>query len=561
MKHLMSLKYFLAVALIGIIAFGCIDNVPEEETLPSAAVEFTYKVIDDSYQLDYYVGAEIEFTSTSYMKGECEWDFGDGTAPVVGDVVTHKYPNPGTYQVKLTVGGEKSKAHPVMVSDIVPIMAVDEIEGGLCEVLSTPVNILMELPNPEGLEEEYLWVFPDGTTDENGNPMNSSTEKDPGKLKFGNVGSQTVRLQVKLGGRQLQEGRVNVQVGYNKPVPTLYFAVKGGNIMALKLVDDAPAGMQISPYDMGVSSGKRALNILYNDESLYILDAGQQFTYVDDQAGNLGDGRIMVMSKDGSKMETMLTNSGAAFDDPYYGYIEGDILYFTDRNTGIRTASLKERNRSYSLADFPFKVQNATLGYYGNGWSYGSMNACIGKIDGVWYWCKTYNGTGIFRFKDSDILPATITGGADAPADGVAISGMWPKSFVWDKNKKLIYFTIFDTGSEGLYACTIEQLNAVQSRGELAGYQKTTTNGKSIIPITEPGKDEGSSGEFIGICQMAINDATGDVYFGLRSAYPDEVPSGLMKYNAKTGKIEHVPGLENVEIYGVAINNRGSKLF
>ncbi len=417
----------------------------------------------------------------------------------------------------------------------------------------------MELPNPEGLEEEYLWIFPSGTTDENDNAMTTSTEKNPGKLKFGNVGSQAVRLQVKLGGRQLQEGRVNVQVGYNKEVPTLYYAVKNGNIMALKLINDAPAGMQISPYDMGVSSGKHPLNILFNDQSLYILDAGQQFTYVDDSAGNLGDGRIMVMAKDGSRMETMLTNSGAAFDDPYYGYIEGDILYFTDRNTGIRTANLKERNRSYTLADFPYKVQNATLGYYANGWSYGAMNACIGKVDGTWYWCKTYNGYGMYRFSDGDILPATITGGKEAPKAGVALSSMSPKSFVWDKSKKILYFSIYDAGFEGFYGCTIDQLNEVESKGALAAYKKTTATNHTVTPITEPGLGEGSSGEFIGICQMAIDEATGDVYFGLRSAYPDEVKSGLMRYNATTGKIEHV--IEGVEVYGVSINNSKSKLF
>lgn len=558
MKQFVSLKYFLAVALIGIIAFGCIDNVPEAETLPSAAVAFTYKVIDDSYQYDYYVGAEVEFSNTSFMQGECVWDFGDGNTKT-GDVVTHKYPVAGTYQVKLTVDGAKSKIHPIMISDIVPIMSVDEIEGGLCEVLTTPINILMELPNPEGLEEEYLWIFPSGTTDENDNAMTTSTEKNPGKLKFGNVGSQAVRLQVKLGGRQLQEGRVNVQVGYNKEVPTLYYAVKNGNIMALKLINDAPAGMQISPYDMGVSSGKHPLNILFNDQSLYILDAGQQFTYVDDSAGNLGDGRIMVMAKDGSRMETMLTNSGAAFDDPYYGYIEGDILYFTDRNTGIRTANLKERNRSYTLADFPYKVQNATLGYYANGWSYGAMNACIGKVDGTWYWCKTYNGYGMYRFSDGDILPATITGGKEAPKAGVALSSMSPKSFVWDKSKKILYFSIYDAGFEGFYGCTIDQLNEVESKGALAAYKKTTATNHTVTPITEPGLGEGSSGEFIGICQMAIDEATGDVYFGLRSAYPDEVKSGLMRYNATTGKIEHV--IEGIEVYGVSINNSKSKLF
>lgn len=555
----LKLKY-LIIILTGFLAFGCIDNDPEIEELPSAAVAFNYEVTDNSYRLDYYVGATIQFTSISSLEGECEWDFGDGSDPVKGNVVTHKFTVSGTYQVKLTVAGLKFNRQPIMIKDIVPIMTVADIEGGICEVLNTPVNISVELPNPENLTEEYLWIFPQGTLDESGNPIGTSTSRDPGKLKFSHVGSQTVRLQVKLAGRQLEEGKVNVQVAYNQEVPTLYYAVKGGNIMALKLVNNKPAGMNIYPFDMGVSSGKHPLNILYNDASLYVLDCGQQFTYVNDENGTLGDGRITIMAKDGSKVETMITNTGTAFNDPFYGYIEGSILYYANRNTGICKIGLTERNKVFSTTDYPWFVQNATLGYYGNGWSYGSINASFTKINGTWFWCKTYNGTGVFRFTDADILPEAITGGQPAPVAGVALSGMTPKSLVWDNKNQLIYFTIYDVGYEGLYRCTLAQFDAIGgTRSNLAPYKLVTTNGKSVTPITEAGKGEGSAGEFIGISQLAIDESTGAVYFGLRSANPTEVKSGLMRYNPATNKIEHV--IEGVEVYGVAINNTKSKLF
>lgn len=560
MKTISHLKKYLFIVLLGQIAYGCIDNEPEIEELPSAAVAFTYEVTDDSYQLDYYVGATIQFTSISSLEGPCVWDFGDGSAPVTGNVVTHKYSVAGTYQVKLTIADSKFNRQPIMVKDIVPIMSVDAIEGGICEVRTTPVSISVELPNPENLPEEYLWIFPQGTTDENGTPVVSSTNQNPGKLKFSHVGSQTVRLQVKLAGRQLEEGKVNVQVAYNQEVPTLYFAVKGGNIMALKLVNNKPAGMNINPFDMGVSSGKNPLNILYNDASLYILDCGQQFTYVNDENGTLGDGRITLMSKDGSKVETMLTNTGAAFNDPFYGFIEGSVLYFANRNTGICKIGLNERNKVFSTTDYPWFVQNATLGYYGNGWSFGSISANFTKINNTWYWCKTFNGTGIFRFTDADILPAPITGGQPAPAGGVALSGMSPKSLVWDNKNQVLYFTIYDTGFEGLYRCTLAEFNAIGgTRSNLAPYKVLTTNGKSVTPITEPGKGEGSSGEFIGISQLALDEATGAVYFGLRSANPDEVKSGLMRYNPTSKRIEHV--IEGIDVFGVAVNNSKSKLF
>lgn len=560
MKTMTPIIQYLFIFLIGITTYGCIDNEPEVEALPSAAVAFTYEVVDASYQLDYYVGANVEFTSISNLEGECVWDFGDGTEAVKGKVVKHKYANPGTYSVKLTVAGIQNNRQPILIKDIVPIMAVAAIEGGICEVLTTPVSISIELPNPEGLSEEYNWIFPEGTTDENGNPLITSNVQDPGKLKFSHVGSQTVRLQVKLDGRTLEEGKVNVQVAYNKEVPTLYYAVKGGNIKALKLAEDAPASMKIYPFDMGVSSGKHPLNIVFKEPSLYVLDCGQQFTYINDADGVMGDGRITVMSKDGSKVETMLTNTGAAFNDPFYGHIEGSFLYFANRNTGICRMPLKDRNKTFSTSEFPYFVQNATLGYYGNGWAYGSMSACFTKIDDTWFWCKTFNGTGLFRFKETDILKAAITGGVDAPESVVPLSGMSPKSLVWDKKNQVIYFSIYDEGYAGLYRCTLDQLTAIGgTKGNLKSYLLKTAKGKSVTPITEPGKGEGSSGEFIGLCQLTLDEATGCVYFGLRSAYPDEVKSGLMRYNPATKHIEHV--IEGVEVYGVAVNNGKSKLF
>jgi PKD repeat protein len=557
MNTIQKIKYLGVAFIVSVLSFSCIDELPLVETLPNPDVAFTYSITDNTYQLDYYVGATVQFVSKSAAKGACSWDFGDGTT-ASGTTVTHKYKVAGTYDVKLTVEGAGSLTQKILISDIKPIMKLNPIDGGLCEVQSTYVSFNVVLPNPESLSEEYTWTFPTGTLDESGAPKESFVGKDPGKIKFSNVGSQTVRLNVKLGGRLLEESYLNVQVAYNTAVPTLYFAVKTGNIMALKLVGTSPSGMLIKPFDLGVKSGQHPLNILFNDTSLYVLDCGKQFTYVNDVDGNQGDGRITVVSKDGGKVETMLTNTGAAFDDPYYGYIEGNKLYFADRNTGFATIGLSERNNAFSRTTYPYYVQNALLGYYGQGLSFGAMNAGFGKINGVWYWCKTFNGNGIFRFTDADILSATITGNGVLPASGVALDGMSPKSFVWDAKNQVIYFSIYDSGYEGLYRCTLAQLNSIVSRNDLAPYKLTLANGKTVTPITTAGMGEGSAGEYIGICQLALDDTDGSVYFGLRSA-DATVKSGLMRYNPASGKIEYV--IQGVDVYGVAINKTKSKLF
>lgn len=550
------LKIYGLLSLL-FVAASCVDHIPLIEELPSTDVAFNYSVSDDSYQLDYYVGANIKFKSFSAAEGECDWDFGDGNK-AVGDSAVHKYTNAGTYVVRLTVSGAGYIEHKILISDIKPILKLNLVEGGLCEVLTSSVSFNVELPNPEGLDEEYNWTFPVGALDENNVLKESFSGKDPGKIKFSHVGSQQVRLQVKLGGRVLEDGVINVPVAYNQAVPTLYYAVKSGNIMSLKLANNVPAGMKINPYDMGVKSGQHPLNILFNDTSLYVIDAGRQFTYINDVDGNQGDGRIFVMSKSGAKVETMLTNTAAAFNDPFYGFIDAGQLYFGDRNTGISKIALNERNRSLSPADFPYFVQNSSLSYYGQGLSYGAMNAGFGKINGVWYWCKTYNGNGIFRFLESDIFTSTIPVGTPIPSSGVALEGMSPKSFVWDAKNQVIYFTIYDTGYEGLYRCSLAQLAAIKRQTDLAPYKLKLSNGKTVTPITEAGKGEGSTGEFIGICQLALDENDGSVYFGLRSA-DATVKSGLMRYNPASGFIEHV--IEGVEVYGLAVNKTKTKLF
>ena len=555
---------FFALALVSLSLVACVDNIPVEENLPQDAVSFNY-FIDGDYALDYYVGSVITFRNTSPTAGTAVWSFGDGVTEE-GDKVEHFYKVAGTYQVKLTVG-DYSKSQVIMISDIKPLLSINPIEGGLCEVNTTKVSFSLEVPNPQSLPLEYEWTFPQGTKDGAGELMSSSKSRLPGEVMFGNVGSQAVRLRVWMDGRELEEGVINVQVGYNQPVPTLYYAVQGGKIMAYKLISDLPEGMRVMPFDMGLSSGQHPFNLLFKDSLLYILDCGKQFYYINDEDGVLGDGKITVMSKDGAKVETMLTNAGqAAFDDPFYGYIEGDWLYFANRNTGIMRVGLNERNAIFSHASYPYYVQHTTLGYYNNGWGYGSIGGCFGKVEGVWYWTKFYNGTGIFRFKDSDILPNTITQGdeTNVPQDGIALGGMCPKSFAYDKNLQKIYFTTWDAGYGGFYACTIDELNEIgTSKSKLAPYKKLTADGLGFEPNISgsPASIEGTSSEPVAICQMALDEATGCVYFGFRNNHGDVTcaPTGIYRYNPTTDVIE--PVIEGASVYGLVINNNPSKLF
>ena len=550
------------IALLPILAASCVPNVPEVEVLPRDAVSFEY-LIEGDYALDYYIDSDVTFKNTSPTQGEAVWDFGDGKT-ATGDVVKHPYDVAGTYKVTLTIGDFK-KEQVIMISDIKPLLSINPIEGGICEVATTPVSFSLEIPNPKNRELTYNWIFPARTTNVAGDAMEGCTERLPGELKFGNVGSQTVRLQVTMDGRLLEEGVLNVPVGYNKEVPTLYYAVQGGNLMAYKLISDAPEGMDILPFDLGLASGQHPFNLLYKEPSLYVLDAGAAWYFQNEDAqANGGDGKISVVAKDGSKLETMISNAGGpAFQDPFYGCIVDNDLYFADRNTGIIKVPLSTRDAVYSSSAYPYYVQHTTLGYYNNGWNYGCIGGCLGVINGTWYWCKNYNGYGIFRFKDSDILPSATSGGTAAPDAGIALNGCKPKSFAYSTKSNKICFTVFDSNYEGLYVCTLDELNAIgDSKKNLTPYKKLFGKLEFIPNMTgKPAAVEGTGSEAVGICQIAYNEVDNCVYFAFRNNEPSETcaPTGIYCYDVKKDKVTLL--IYGVSVYGLTVNNTPSKLF
>ena len=550
------MKYFKYILFIvtSLACYSCIENDPDIENFPNEKVAFSYEVIGD-YKVDYLVGSTIQFTNTSAEVGACVWDFGDGTPKSTESNPQHKYESAGLYNVTLTIENVGKRVCNLLVSDIFPTVSMKEIDG-ICEVNKTFVELSVSLPNPENKEVEYQWIFPEGTVDENLVPVTTSNAENPGKLKFLNVGSQKIILKTKLGGRTLQEGVIKVPVGYMEDVKTIYYAVKKGNIQALKLVHDAPDNVKIYPFDLGVKSGQHPYNLLFSDSQLYVLDAGKQIGYIDDVDGNLGDGKISVISKDGASVETMLTNNQkTAFNDPHFGYIDENqkMLYYTDRNTGIRRLALSERNLLLDVTNskYDYFVQNDKLGYYKNGYDYGAMNASFTKTsDGTWWWPKTFNNPGIFRFKDSDI------GSSSVPSNGMTAGGLFIKSLAIDEQRQMVFLAVREGATSGIYAIPMSAIP-----NESAGQTALQNSIKNYLVKELVSDSEGSSGEYIDICQMVLDPEDGSVYFGYRADPTSSVKSGLMRCypDGGTYKVETV--IEGVEIYGVAINHKKSKLF
>ena len=414
----------------------------------------------------------------------------------------------------------------------------------------------------------YTWRFPKDTRKAaTGEKILTHIGETTPALIFNHVGGMQIGLEVTINGNPLPLETIEVNVGYNQEAPTLYYATAQGNIKAHKLTNGRqPADMAIYSYDLGFYT-HHAFNLLFKDTSLYVLDAGKQFYYVNDVNSNLGDGRISVLSKDGKRIETMISNAGQyAFDDPYYGYVEGDYLYYANRSTGIIKLPLSARNQVYNTYDHPYYVQQNTLGYYNFGWAYSAIGGMFGKINDVWHWTKFYNGNGIYRFTDSDILKHSISKGDESnrPRAGIMLEGMSPKSFVYVPQHDKILVHIMDAGYNGVYACTYAELEAVgTSKNALRPYY-ITYNGMMFESNTRgnlPAK-EGTGSESVGITQMAYDEANDCVYFAYRNngLNIDRCPpTGIYSYNVSTGQVTCL--IEGVEAYGLTVNNTPSKLF
>lgn len=598
--------YFVIAGMLGLAMTGCKNHIPGEEPQPTRAIDFSYEVDQEQYTLDYYVGSNIRFFTTVEAKTEVKWDFGDGET-AVGEVVNHKYIQAGTYKVTAEGNGGK-KVNTIFIADIRPIVTQINDEAtvidGLVEVASSFISFDIELPNPDSLGAIFEWTFPAGTTNEAGDtvanfvqtiePRSTKALPELGKVKFATVGSQSCKLQVKL---QKETGSIeyrnldlvvkNVQVGLNEEAPTLYYAVKDGNVMALKLPKSRSVeGVTIEPYDMGVSAGQHMMNILYDEGQLYLVDCGKQFLYCNDVLENMGDGKVSVMSVDASTMGTVITNvGGRAFSDPYVGYIDGDRLYLGDRRMGLYYIDKNSRNLVFnSLFDkeegLNFFV-NHWCGYYGHGLIYGAINGGFGKENGIWYICKRGNGPGLYRMQESDISSShgSTWDVSEMPAAGTLFVGTPMTTYLHDTENQVYYFTMAGAATRGIFRipeADIENFNPKISDEHPINPYALTFDPAAIDPATgstaawagqilKPvvGNDnssvEGMTDENVAICQLALDKNTGDVYMLYRSSEEQTTPSGLVRYNAETGYLEYV--IQGIKGYGCTICPIESKLF
>ncbi len=604
-----------AWSVLALAMVACVDQDPEIQDFPSADVDFTYEVNvkseeDAKYKIDYYVVSEIKFNNTSAKTGAVKWNFGTTEYELrEGDVTSSnpivKYKTAGRYNVTLTIEGVGSRTYPILIYDIQPKLTIkkdETAESDLIEVNLTSVAFDLELPNPEKKNVEYKLTFPSGTintaTSQPITELNLNWTAEGGLsqalpiVKFSDIGSRQIQVEAKydvtVGGenRDLEPSFLNVKVACDEPAPTLYYAAKDGNIKALKLVDTDKVSYGVYPYDLGVISGDNPFNMCYAKytvedkkagtsevrENLYVLDAGKKH-YYSGTPETEGDGKITAMGLDGSNVNVVIANTGLhGFNDPYYGAVVGNYLYYTDRNIGVRKIALTERNQMETAIDAGGKtkeeiekyfVKQQWLDYYGAGITYGAIFSSIYcDAEKVWWLGMHFNGQGIYRFKETDIHRDAQINTANLPYN-IVLGSSLIKSFTIDEEVKRLYIWRRDTQKGGFQAYELPANSAYNAANLLSIDTKVTEQMLKASHLMAADPINTTADEGVYTTQFAVDPNSHRVYFAYRST--DSNPSGIYYYDpastATTNCCKLYGNTEGEAGLGICINPNKTKLF
>ena len=566
----------------------------KNKCLNEEKVNFTYEVAEQDYKLDYYVVSHIKFNNTSAESGNLKWYFGTSEGNYTADLtdINHpivKYKKAGLYYVTLTIEGVGSCTYPILINDISPKLSISKQSMELVELYNCKVSFDISLPNPEKKRVKYSWKFPEGALDENGQaitePIEFITNPETGEVEcpqnitFSNLGTQRVAVDAWYDlndeYRQLEQVYIDIHVASQIPAPTLYYAQVGGNIKAVKLIDESllPRGTKIFPYDMGVPSGDNSFNLLYGataegEHWIYILDAGKQYYYINDDAGVLGDGKITAMRTDGTDVNVVITNvGGAAFNDPFHGCIYDGYIYYSDRNRGVSKIKMTERGLVEEKTSDNFRtnyfVTNERLPYYGSQIAYAAItNGIYCDKNKLWWWGKNYSGNGVMRFVESQIGKDQKEGATKPATYPETLDGLKFTSFVVDqgtKTRKANFIYTWVIGSSNVGSFT--GLN--QYSLEEATYPKLAATAKPTASVQMAAKPVNTTAdEQVHVKQMALHEVDGKVFFGFRADGSDAsgIRTGLVYFDPADSKCKPY-GEVTDEILGVTINPNPTKLF
>lgn len=363
------------------------------------------------------------------------------------------------------------------------------------------------------------------------------------------------------------EGDANIAAtGTTLSMPNgLYYAGKDGMLYCV-----TADGLSTS-YDVGTAL--HTFQLLEFKNRIYGASAGKNFVY---ENTPIGDGKLFYISQlDGNTFQaTVLDNAGAnAYKDPFALYIYGDTLYVSDRNVAVRKVSADAIALPTS---YPSWVENNWLGWYGSPWAYGCVKSGFqitqDEDNTPLYWVgMRYNGTGIYRFKESHV--GSDAGAGTKPEYSAIFNAAnvnFSTFYIDEKNDHLYIYIVSATNgwTSGLYRFKFSEVLANPDPSDLSTLNPVLVDGAPILLEGSVGSQE------TGITQLAV-DAAGEYMYwcyvsagaGTAAGTPAETYSAenpMHQSGIKRIKLgEETPALEmvvpGVEGYGlVVVNYEGS---
>ena len=294
-----------------------------------------------------------------------------------------------------------------------------------------------------------------------------------------------------------------------------------------------------------------------------MFDAGSILTWSADVAAEPVVGSIKSYSRDGAEYKAHIPSFGGhGYGDAFFGYVDAEHIYFTDRNNDVTRIGVNDENIEWVTAsgtanpdNVPAFVANNQLAYYSAynpsgeyGYGWGALNGTILKRGDIYWWAKNSNHRGIWRFEESDIMTPTAEGAAAVPTAGGILLDYTVRTFVIDEDNSTLYFSVNRTGSDGI-----------------ALYKSDLEGGNVVMIDDSPVDGEGGGNEYAYITGIVVDNESGYVYWAYRG--PEQVDgedvdyeinplyqSGIKKYKLDaTGDVEYF--LKGVDAYGLTLDN------
>jgi PKD repeat protein len=199
----------ISVLSLGLLSYRLIDS---KKCIP---VSFSIKTIAIHTDSTYSVGENLSFIASS-NKNEVTWDFGDNSAKITGQYVTHAYQNTGSYKITASTGTGSSCETTMQIVIAPAVIQKDDAN------LVTGEEILGPLSTITGKDEIFTCMVTARVYEWSISNYPKMTQKgSTAKFQFPTAGKYTV--QVTLDGdrtkRYSKEITVEAAPDLSSPIP------------------------------------------------------------------------------------------------------------------------------------------------------------------------------------------------------------------------------------------------------------------------------------------------------------------------------------------------------